>query len=103
MMRLTARAATLALTFLAAACATRQGEGAADAYSSAPIDPNRLSIITKTLASDEFEGRAPGTAGDAKTVAYLSEQFRQLGLEPAGDNGTFLQRVPLIRTQLQKP
>jgi Zn-dependent M28 family amino/carboxypeptidase len=101
-MRLTARAAAFALSLSVAACATPQ-EKARDAYSSAPIDPNRLSIITKTLASDAFEGRAPGTAGDAKTVAYLSEQFRQMGLEPAGDNGTFLQRVPLIRTQLQKP
>jgi Zn-dependent M28 family amino/carboxypeptidase len=102
-MRLTARAATLALTAFAAACATAPARQAAEPWSSAPIDPNRLSIITKTLASDELEGRAPGTPGDAKTVAYLSEQFRQLGLEPAGDNGTYLQRVPLIRTQLQKP
>jgi Zn-dependent M28 family amino/carboxypeptidase len=102
-MRPIARAATLALTLFAAACATAPGKQTAEPYSSAPIDPNRLSIITKTLASDEFEGRGPGTAGDAKTVAYLSEQFRQLGLEPAGDNGTYLQRVPLIRTQLQKP
>ncbi|HEX8580393.1 MAG TPA: peptidase M20, partial [Allosphingosinicella sp.] len=101
-MRFTARAAFLALTTLAAACATDEARQGRDAYSSAPIDANRLSIITKTLASDEFEGRAPGTPGEAKTVAYLAEQFRQLGLEPAGDNGTFLQRVPLIRTQLQK-
>jgi Zn-dependent M28 family amino/carboxypeptidase len=71
-------------------------------YSSAPIDPERLSLITRTLASDAFEGRGPGTAGEAKTVAYLSQQFQALGLEPAGDGATFLQRVPLVRTQLAK-
>ena len=96
-----------ALFLLAAAlggCAsTRPAPEAQQPYASGPIDPNRLSIITRTLASDDFQGRAPGTAGEEKTVAYLSEQFRQLGLEPAGDNGTYLQRVPLIRTQLRRP
>ena len=97
-----ARFTTLAATLLATACATGADRQATEAYSSKPIDANRLSIVTKTLASDAFEGRGPGTAGETKTVAYLSEQFRQMGLEPAGDNGTYLQRVPLIRTQLAK-
>jgi Zn-dependent M28 family amino/carboxypeptidase len=87
--------------FVLSACASTSG-GEAGRYSSGPIDPNRLSLITRTLASDEFEGRGPGTPGEAKTIAYLSQQFQSLGLEPAGDDGTFLQRVPLIRTQLQK-
>jgi Zn-dependent M28 family amino/carboxypeptidase len=69
----------------------------------ATIDSNRLSIVTQTLASDEFEGRAPGTPGETKTIAYLSEQFRLLGLEPAGENGGWTQKVPLIRTQLAGP
>jgi Zn-dependent M28 family amino/carboxypeptidase len=91
--------AALLLPLALAACATGRP---ADPYSSAPIDPNRMSIITQTLASDPFEGRAPGTEGEEKTIAYISEQFRLLGLEPAGENGTYLQRVPLIRTQLRK-
>jgi len=102
-MRPIVRAAALGFALLTAACATNRAQPAAEAYSSAPIDANRLGIITKTLASDAFEGRGPGTAGEAKTMAYLSEQFRQMGIEPAGENGTYLQRVPLIRTQLQKP
>ena len=92
--------AILAPLLLAACAATADR---APSFSSAPIDANRLSLITKTLASDEFEGRAPGTAGETKTIAYLSEQFRQLGLQPAGDNGGWTQRVPLIRTQLRLP
>jgi hypothetical protein len=44
---------------------------------SATIDPARLASITRTLASDEFEGRSPGTPGETKTVAYLVDQFKQ--------------------------
>jgi len=35
-----------------------------------------------TLASDEFEGRKPGTAGERKTVDYLVAEFKKLGLKP---------------------
>jgi Zn-dependent M28 family amino/carboxypeptidase len=73
-----------------------------DPRSWAPIDPNRLSLFTRTLASDAFEGRAPGSAGEATTIAYLSEQFRLLGLEPGGPDGQWTEIVPLIRTQLDK-
>jgi len=66
----------------------------------APIDPARLSDITRTLAAPAFEGRAPGTAGEAKTVDYLIGRFRALGLEPGGENGGWTQAVPLLRTQL---
>ncbi|MGB5720750.1 MAG: hypothetical protein WBM34_08655, partial [Woeseiaceae bacterium] len=69
----------------------------------AQIDTARLSEIVKVLASDEFEGRAPGTPGGRKTVSYLRDQFRSLGLEPGGLDGTFLQTVPLIRTQVGTP
>src|SRR5512140_595249 len=91
------------LAGILAACASSSAPVAHDPYSSAPIDPGRISSITRTLAADEFEGRAPGTAGEAKTVQWIAEEFRKAGLEPAGENGTYLQRVPLIRTQLKTP
>ncbi|MGI9233368.1 MAG: M28 family peptidase [Woeseiaceae bacterium] len=69
----------------------------------ARIDTDRLSAIVKVLASDEFEGRAPGTPGGRKTVDYLTEQFVGLGLEPGGENGSWIHTVPLIRTQVQTP
>jgi Zn-dependent M28 family amino/carboxypeptidase len=69
----------------------------------AEIEADRLSAIVKVLASDEFEGRAPGGAGETKTVAYLVERFAALGLEPGGANGGWTQAVPLVHTQLQTP
>ena len=48
------------------------------------------------LSSDEFEGRAPGTEGGAKTVTYLIDQFRSLGLEPGNPDVTYVQPVPLV-------
>jgi len=67
------------------------------------IDIQRLSNTVKVLASDEFEGRAPGTSGGKKTVAYLTEQFVALGLEPGGNNGSWVQGVPMLRTQVSTP
>jgi Zn-dependent M28 family amino/carboxypeptidase len=63
----------------------------------------RMSDITRTLASDAFQGRAPGTAGEDKTIPYLIEQFKAAGLEPAGEHGGWTQEVPLIHTQLKAP
>ena len=50
----------------------------------------------KTLASDEYEGRAPGTKGEELTVKYISDQFKQAGLKPGNPDGTYVQKVPLI-------
>jgi Zn-dependent M28 family amino/carboxypeptidase len=105
-------AGTLALSALAG-CTVSAPEAAprswtatsdpASLASYAPIDPGRMSELTRMLASDEFQGRAPGTQGERVTVAWLSDQFEALGLEPAGENGGWTQRVPLIRTQVQTP
>ena len=64
------------------------------------IDSQRLSNIVKVLASDEFEGRAPGGPGEAKTIKFLIDQFQSLGLEPGGTDGTWTHAVPLVHTQL---
>jgi len=60
------------------------------------IDPAAVLSHVKTLASDAFEGRAPGTPGEEKTVAYLVEAFRRLGLKPGNPDGTYVQKVPLV-------
>ena len=67
------------------------------------VNMQRMSDVTRVLASDEFQGRAPGTAGEDKTVPYLIEQFKAAGLEPAGENGGWTQQVPMIHTQLKAP
>jgi Zn-dependent M28 family amino/carboxypeptidase len=60
------------------------------------IDGASLLEQVTTLASDEFEGRAPGTHGEAVTIEYLQRQFKKLGLEPGNPDGTYLQAVPLL-------
>ena len=67
------------------------------------IRAEALSEHVRVLASDEFEGRAPGTPGEEKTVTYLVEQFRAAGLAPGGDNGGWTQDVALVRSQLRGP
>ena len=49
------------------------------------------------LASDEFEGRKPGTEGEAKTVKYIAEQWAKAGLKPAAADGSWFEPVPLIQ------
>ncbi len=88
----------LCTIFLAAAMA-----GPAIAADSSVIDPQRLSDAVRVLASDEFEGRAPGTAGETKTVEWLSTRFRELGLQFGGERGSWTQTVPLVRTQIGAP
>jgi Zn-dependent M28 family amino/carboxypeptidase len=67
------------------------------------VDIQRMSEVTRVLASDAFQGRAPGTPGEEKTVPYLIAQFEAAGLEPAGENGGWTQEVPMIHTQLKAP
>ena len=61
----------------------------------AAIDSTDLREHIAVLASDEFEGRGTGTPGEAKAVAYITEQFRALGLEGGMPDGSFTQDVPL--------
>ena len=67
------------------------------------ISAERMSEITRVLASDAFQGRSMGGSGEEKTVAYLIDQFKAAGMEPGGENGGWTQTVPMIRTKLQAP
>ena len=67
------------------------------------VDADRLVETVRTLASDTFEGRAPGTRGEERTLGYLIARLEALGLEPAGPDGQWLQKVPLLHTKLQAP
>src|ERR1700719_2214181 len=59
------------------------------------ITPDALLAHIKTLASDEFEGRAPGSKGEELSIKYISDQFRAIGLQPGNPDGSFFQEVPL--------
>jgi len=73
--------------------------GAAPAAPS-PVSPDRLSADVRTLASESFQGRAPGTPGESKTIDWLVAQFKAMGLQPGGRDGQWTQAVPLIRTRI---
>jgi len=66
----------------------------------AQVSPERLSADVKTLASDSFEGRAPGTPGETKTIAWLIAQFKAMKAQPGGPNGSWTQPVPLVHTRM---
>lgn len=65
------------------------------APSLAPISEENLRARIATLASDEFEGRAPATAGGAKSRAWLIDQMKAIGLKP-GNGASYEQPVPLV-------
>ena len=81
------------LALLLAACAG--GEGAGGSAESA-INGDSLMAAVRVLSSDEFEGRAPGTLGEEKTVAYLTERFKGLGLAPGNPDGSWVQNVGMV-------
>ncbi len=67
------------------------------------IDPDQLTQTVRTSASEQFEGRAPGTVGEERIIGYLIGRLHAMGLEPGGEGGTWTQRVPLLHTQLGEP
>ncbi|ARS29016.1 M28 family metallopeptidase [Sphingomonas sp. KC8] len=80
-----------AASFLALATAS-----AASAQPVAPvISVDTLKDITRTLSDDSFQGRAPATPAEDKTVAYIADRFAKAGLEP-GNKGSWYQDVPLV-------
>ncbi|MBX6361661.1 MAG: M28 family peptidase [Acidobacterium ailaaui] len=59
------------------------------------IDPEKIRAHVRFLASDLLEGRGPGQRGGELAAEYIATQFALDGLKPAGDNGTYFQKVPL--------
>jgi hypothetical protein len=70
---------------------------APSAATTAAITPQDLRTRISIFADDSMQGRRTGTPGNAKGNAYIAAELRRLGLRPAGDSGSFLQRVPLMR------
>jgi Zn-dependent M28 family amino/carboxypeptidase len=62
----------------------------------AAVTAEQLARHVDILASDSFEGRAPGTEGERKTIDYIVGQWQRAGLRPAGEEGGWLQTVPLV-------
>lgn len=94
--------AGLALLFVAAVWSGRwsAAPGASDGLALDEIRADDLAAHLQFLSSDALEGRGPVSRGGDRAAAYLAAQLERLGLAPAGDDGTFLQRVPLVETRV---
>ena len=71
------------------------GLPAAASAAAASIDPEKIRAHVRFLSLDLLEGRGPGKRGAELTAEYIATQFALAGVEPAGDSGTYFQRVPL--------
>lgn len=86
-------ASLLAAATLAGCATTRSGGDA---------DTRAWWRVTSDLSGDAMEGRDTGSAGHSRAAAYVAERFRRAGLKPAGDDGSFIQRIPLHETAVGK-
>ncbi|WP_432770298.1 MAG: M28 family peptidase [Sphingopyxis sp.] len=103
MLRFPRTAAAFAVLLSVAACNASDKAAAPDTVDASAIPDVQipelslatLQEVTKELSSDAYEGRAPGTPGEEKTVAYIIKKYTEAGLQP-GNNGSWTQDVPLV-------
>jgi Zn-dependent M28 family amino/carboxypeptidase len=91
----------LAAASLCAACSAgtfgdTTASGPAVTTAAQAINADALLGHIKDLSADSMEGRAPGTPGEEKAVAYMQSQFKAIGLKPGNPDGSYLQNVELI-------
>lgn len=86
----------LTMTVVVAAPAFAQRAASPEARVAASIRGNDISARLRFLADDLLEGRGTGARGGEIAAQYLAAQFMGMGLEPAGDSGTYFHRVPIV-------
>jgi Zn-dependent M28 family amino/carboxypeptidase len=89
----------LAFSFVAAACGGEPAIGTGPdvpAPALAALDTAAIMSHIRVLAHDSLLGRAPGSLGEDRTVAYLESQFKAMGLKPGNTDSTYIQKVPLV-------
>jgi Peptidase family M28 len=87
-----ALAVTLLLTFTTTAQSQQQPDAATAAWWAQTV----------ALSNDSMQGRDTGTEAYDRAANYVADQFKTAGLKPAGDNGTYFQRVPMHQIDLDK-
>src|SRR5512134_785311 len=101
LVRRTALAATFAAWFAAITVAPRaDADDAAFLEAWKSIRGDELARHVEELASDAYGGRAPGTPGETKTLAYLESEFARAGATPGASDGTWRQAVPLAEVRV---
>jgi len=105
MMRSTTFAVVAALVLAGALIGASQGTGSKSESGRLPpaasaalksMEAERIRAHVRYLSHDLLEGRGTGQRGGDLAAEYIATQFALYGLEPAGDNGTYLQKVPLV-------
>lgn len=91
--------ATLALPLTAAAQSLNVDKPVAAALQK--VKPDEFKAHIQYLADDKLRGRQPGTEGYQLAVDYVTKQLQSLGVKPAGENGSYVQKVRLRRAFLQ--
>jgi len=99
-LRHSALGAVTAAALTLAGCQTMTDSQAVAALDIPATPPGQLSQgtmkdVTRALSSDAFEGRMPGTPGEEKTIALMTERFKAAGLQP-GNGDSWVQEVPLV-------
>jgi hypothetical protein len=89
----------VAAALLSVACAPAPGAAPAPVTTSAAISVEDLRMRLFAFAGDSMMGREAGTIWNERASGYVASEFRRLGLQPAGENGTFFQTVPNIRSR----
>lgn len=92
------RISALLLACLLAACQRPTDKTSIDTFdASAGADARRIQADVRFLADDLLEGREAGTRGHELAALYVAQRLRAIGLAPAGDNGSYYQRMRMLR------
>jgi Zn-dependent M28 family amino/carboxypeptidase len=87
------------------ACRQPPAEAPAPAVTGPAEDQIQEAVLVKhvqALSSDEMEGRAPSTPGGQRAAQYLADRMKEMGIEPAGENGTYFQEVPIVESVVDR-
>jgi Zn-dependent M28 family amino/carboxypeptidase len=82
--------------------AAREPRSAAPSPAALERSAQRIEADVRFLADDLLEGREAGTRGFDLAALYVAAQYRLIGLEPAGEDGSYFQRVPMVRGVRQR-
>ena len=84
---------TIFLSLVILSCQRSSPYDAEDGLSS--FSETGIAQHIRTLSSDEFQGRRPFTVGEEKSLTFLQDEFKKIGLEP-GNGSSYLQEVPMV-------
>ncbi|WP_394836578.1 M28 family peptidase [Pendulispora rubella] len=99
----------ISVVSLACSSSDDGGSPAADGFSAeeqrlqSEVTAERIAPHIQYLADDALEGRGPGSPGGLLAMQYIADEFRKVGLQPGGEQGTFLQDVPLVAIKAEVP